>query len=146
MRNALFLLSAVALAAVFTSSCAGPEQKLGRGISNSAEIIRGGEWRRSVEQTAVFDSPEAGRTVGLVSGLNKTLARTGVGLYEVITFPIPPYHPIFTNYISAKPAFPDCYRPGLPDEPLYDTATYVGMQGGDIAPLVPNSRFQVIDN
>jgi putative exosortase-associated protein (TIGR04073 family) len=146
MRNALFLLSAVALAAVFTSSCAGPEQKLGRGISNSAEIIRGGEWRRSVEQTAVFDSPEAGRTVGFVSGLNKTLARTGVGLYEVVTFPIPPYHPIFTNYISAKPAFPDSYRPGLPDDPLYDTDTYVGIQGGDIAPLVPNSRFQVIDN
>jgi putative exosortase-associated protein (TIGR04073 family) len=146
MRNALFFLSAVALAAVFTSSCAGPEQKLGRGISNSAEIIRGGEWRRSVEQTAVFDSPEAGRTVGFVSGLNKTLARTGVGLYEVVTFPIPPYHPIFTNYISANPAFPDSYRPGLPDDPLYDTDTYVGIQGGDIAPLVPNSRFQVIDN
>ena len=146
MRNALFFLSAVVLAAVFTSSCAGPEQKLGRGISNSAEIIRGGEWRRSVEQTAVFDSPEAGRTVGFVSGLNKTLARTGVGLYEVVTFPIPPYHPIFTNYISAKPAFPDSYRPGLPDDPLYDTDTYVGIQGGDIAPLVPNSRFQVIDN
>lgn len=146
MRNAIALLSAVALAAVFMSGCAGPEQKLGRGISNSAEIIRGGEWRRSVEQTAVFDSPEAGRTVGLVSGLNKTLVRTGVGVYEVITFPIPPYHPIFTNYISANPAFPDNYRPGLPADPLYDTDTYVGMQGGDIAPLVPNSRFQVIDN
>ena len=146
MRSALFLLSAVAVAAVFTPGCAGPEQKLGRGISNSAEIIRGGEWRRSVEQTAVFESPEAGRTVGFVSGFNKTLARTGVGVYEVLTFPIPPYHPIFTNYISADPAFPDCYRPGLPDEPLYNTDTYVGIQGGDIAPLVPNSRFQVIDN
>jgi len=146
MRSALFLLGAVAWAAVFTSGCAGPEQKLGRGISNSAEIIRGGEWRRSVEQTAVFDSPEAGRTVGFVTGLNRTLARTGLGLYEIITFPIPPYHPIWTSYLSPNPAFPDCYRPGLPDEPLYDTDTYVGFQGGDIAPLVPNSRFQVIDN
>jgi len=146
MRSALFLLGAVAWAAVFTSGCAGPEQKLGRGISNSAEIIRGGEWRRSVEQTAVFDSPEAGRTVGFVTGLNRTLARTGLGLYEIITFPIPPYHPIWTSYLSPNPAFPDCYRPGLPDDPLYDTDTYVGFQGGDIAPLVPNSRFQVIDN
>jgi putative exosortase-associated protein (TIGR04073 family) len=146
MRYALFLLSAVALAVVITSGCAGPERKLGRGISNSAEIIRGGEWRRSVEQTAVFDSPEAGRTVGFVSGFNKTLARTGVGLYEVVTFPIPPYGPIFTNYLSPNPAFPDCYRPSLPADPLYDTDTYVGMQGGDIAPLVPNSRFQVFDN
>ncbi|HTQ51431.1 MAG TPA: exosortase system-associated protein, TIGR04073 family [Candidatus Acidoferrales bacterium] len=146
MRNALFLLGAVALAAAFTSGCAGPEQKLGRGISNSAEIIRGGEWRRSVEQTAVFDSPEAGRTVGFVSGFNRTMARTGVGLYEIVTFPFPPYHPIFTSYLSPHPAFPDNYRPGLPDDPLYDTHTYVGIQGGDIAPLIPGSRFQVIDN
>ena len=146
MRSALFLLSAVALAAVFTSSCTNMETKLGRGISNSAEIVRGGEWRQSVEQTAVFESPEAGRTVGFISGLDRTLARTGVGLFEVVTFPLPPYHPLFTNYISANPAFPDCYRPGLPNDPLYDTDTYVGISGGDIAPLVPNSRFQVINN
>jgi putative exosortase-associated protein (TIGR04073 family) len=146
MRNALYLLSAVTLAAVFASGCAGPEQKLGRGISNSAEIVRGGEWRRSVEQTAVFESPEAGRTVGFVTGFNRTMARTGLGLYEIITFPIPPYHPIWTSYLAPNPAFPDCYRPGLPDDPLYDTDTYVGISGGDIAPLVPNSRFQVIDN
>jgi putative exosortase-associated protein (TIGR04073 family) len=146
MRNALFLLGAVALAAAFSSGCAGPEHKLGRGFSNSAEIIRGGEWRRSVEQTAVFDGPMAGRTVGFVSGFNKTLARTGLGVYEIITFPIPPYHPIWTSYLSPNPAFPDNYKPGLPDDPLYDTDTYVGMQGGDIAPLVPGSRFTVFDN
>jgi putative exosortase-associated protein (TIGR04073 family) len=146
MRSALFLLSAVALAAVLTSGCAGPEKKLGRGISNSAEIIRGGEWRRSVEQTAVFESPAAGRTVGFVTGFDRTLARTGLGIYEVITFPLPPYHPIWTSYLSPNPAYPDCYQPGLPADPLYDTDTYVGISGGDIAPLVPNSRFQVTDN
>jgi putative exosortase-associated protein (TIGR04073 family) len=145
MRNAISLFSAVALAAMFTSGCAGPETKLGRGVSNFSEIVRGGEWRRSVEQTAVFESPEAGRTVGFVRGFDRSLARTGLGLYEIVTFPIPPYHPIFTSYLSPEPAYPDCYRPGLPADPLYDTDTYVGISGGDIAPLVPNSRFKVFD-
>jgi putative exosortase-associated protein (TIGR04073 family) len=146
MRSALFIVGAVALAAVFTSSCTNMETKLGRGVSNTAEIVRGGEWRRSVEQTSVLESPEAGRTVGFITGLDRTLVRTGVGVFEVVTFPLPPYHPLFTNYISANPAFPDCYRPGLPNDPLYDTDTYVGISGGDIAPWVPNSRFQVIGN
>jgi putative exosortase-associated protein (TIGR04073 family) len=146
MRSALFLLSAVAVAAVFTSGCANMESKLGRGVSNSAEIFRGGEWRRSVEQTAVFESPAAGRTAGFISGFDRTVARTGVGLFEVITFPLPPYRPLFTGYLSPDPAYPDNYQPGLKSDSLYDTDTYVGMGGGDIAPLVPGSRFQVIDN
>jgi putative exosortase-associated protein (TIGR04073 family) len=145
MRNALTFLSVVAVTAAFTSGCAGPETKLGRGVSNFSEIVRGGEWRRSVEQAAVFDSPEAGRTVGFVTGFDRSLARTGLGLYEIVTFPIPPYHPIWTSYLSPNPAYPDCYQPGLPNHPLYDTDTYVGISGGDIAPLVPNSRFKVID-
>ena len=49
MRNALSFLSVVALAGLFTSGCAGPEAKLGRGMSNFGEVARGGEWRRSVE-------------------------------------------------------------------------------------------------
>jgi hypothetical protein len=42
---------------LFTAGCAGPEQKFGRGMSNTFEIVRMGELRRSVEQTAIFDSP-----------------------------------------------------------------------------------------
>jgi len=57
MRNAITLLAAVALVAVFASGCAGPEEKLGRGINNSLEFARLGEMRRSIEQTAVFSTP-----------------------------------------------------------------------------------------
>ncbi|HUA38399.1 MAG TPA: exosortase system-associated protein, TIGR04073 family [Candidatus Sulfopaludibacter sp.] len=146
MRNALTFLSVVAVAALFTSGCAGPEQKLGRGMSNVAEAARGGEWRRSVEQTAVFDSPEAGYTVGFVRGFDRSVARTGVGLYEVITFPFPPYHPIFTKYLAPEPVYPDNYTPGLWSDSMFDTDTYVGMSGGDVAPFVPGSRFKVFDN
>jgi putative exosortase-associated protein (TIGR04073 family) len=146
MRNALSFLSMVALAALFTSGCAGPEAKLGRGVSNFAEVARGGEWRQSVEQTAVFESPEAGYTVGFVRGFDRSMARTGVGLYEVITFPFPPYHPIFTKYLTPDPGYPDNYRPGLVSDSLFDTDTYVGLSGGDVAPIVPGSRFKVFDN
>ncbi|HKW30696.1 MAG TPA: exosortase system-associated protein, TIGR04073 family [Verrucomicrobiae bacterium] len=141
MRNALAFLSVIALAALFTSGCAGPEAKLGRGMSNVAEAARGGEWRRSVEQTAVFDSPEAGYTVGFVRGFDRSVARTGVGLFEVITFPFPPYHPILPD-----PVYPDNYTPSLWSDSMFDTDTYVGMSGGDVAPFVPGSRFKVFDN
>jgi putative exosortase-associated protein (TIGR04073 family) len=146
MRNALSFLSVVALAALFTSGCAGPEAKLGRGMSNFAEVARGGEWRRSVEQTAVFESPDAGYTVGFVRGFDRSMARTGLGIYEVITFPFPPYHPIFTKYLAPDPVYPDNYAPGLVSDSLFDTDTYVGLGGGDVAPFVPGSRFKVFDN
>ena len=146
MRNALSFLSVVALAALFTSGCAGPEAKLGRGVSNFAEVARGGEWRRSVEQTAVFETPEAGYTVGFVRGFDRSMARTGVGIYEVLTFPFPPYHPVLTKYLAPEPVYPDNYAPGLVSDSLFDTDTYVGLGGGDVAPIVPGSRFKVFDN
>jgi putative exosortase-associated protein (TIGR04073 family) len=146
MRNALSFLSVVALAALFTSGCAGPEAKLGRGVSNFAEVARGGEWRRSVEQTAVFESPDAGYTVGFVRGFDRSMARTGVGLYEIVTFPFPPYHPVLTKYLAPDPVYPDNYSPGLLSDSLFDTDTYVGLGGGDVAPFVPGSRFKVFDN
>jgi len=29
---------------------------------------------------------------------------------------------------------------------MFDTDTYVGYSGGDVAPFVPNSRFKVFDS
>jgi len=146
MRNAISFLSVVVLAALFTSGCAGPEAKLGRGMSNFSEITRGGELRRSVEQTAVFDSPDMAYTTGFVHGFDRTLARTGMGLYEIVTFPFPPYHPIFTKYVAPEPVYPDNYKPGLLSDSLFDYDSYVGFSGGDVAPFVPGSRFKVFDN
>jgi putative exosortase-associated protein (TIGR04073 family) len=139
-------LAVAAVAAWFTSGCAGPEQKLGRGMGNFYEVVRLGEMRRSMEQTAVFDSTDAAFTTGFVHGFDRSMARTGIGLYEVLTFPFPPYHPIATKYFSPAPAYPENYKPGLPDDPLFDTDTYIGFSSGDIAPFVPGSRFDVFDN
>jgi putative exosortase-associated protein (TIGR04073 family) len=146
MRNVIPLLALAGLAALFTSGCAGPEQKLGRGVSNTLEITRLGEMRRSIEQTAVFESPSAGYTAGVVSGLNRTLARTGLGIYEIVTAPLPPYHPIWTSYLSPGPVYPESYKPGLISDSTFDTDTYTGFSGGDVAPFIPGSRFRMFDN
>jgi putative exosortase-associated protein (TIGR04073 family) len=150
MRNAISILALTALAALFTSGCAGPEQKLGRGVSNTLEITRMGEMRRSVEQTAVLDSPSAGYTTGAIHGFDRTMARTGVGLFEVVTFPFPMpasgYGPLFPNYFPPGPIYPDSYKPGLISGTTFDTDTYIGFCGGDVVPFVPGSRFKVFDN
>ena len=146
MRTDISLLSVVALAALFVSGCAGPEQKFGRGNSNVFEIVRLGEMRRSIEQTTVFYGPDTGMTYGFVRGLDRSLARTGIGLYEVVTFPFPPYHPVCTNSLSPNAVYPDNYHPGIPSDSMFDTDTYTGFTGGDVAPFIPGSRFRVFDN
>jgi putative exosortase-associated protein (TIGR04073 family) len=146
MRNAISLLSVAALAAWFTSGCAGPEQKLGRGLGNFNEVVRLGEMRRSIEQTGVFDSADDSYTYGVIHGFDRSIGRAGIGLYEVVTFPIPPYHPIFTKYYTPEPVYPANYKPRIISDSLFDTDTYIGFSGGDIAPLVPGSRFSVFDN
>ena len=150
MRNAICLLALAALTAVFSTGCTGPEHKLGRGVSNTLEITRFGEMRRSIEQTSVFESPSAGYTVGAIQGLDRTLARTGVGLFEVVTFPIPMpktgYGPLFPHYLPPGPIYPESYKPGLASGSLFDTDTATGYSGGDVAPFIPGSRFKIFDN
>jgi len=140
------ILAVIALAALFTSGCAGPEEKFGRGMRNTYEVVRLGEMRRSIEQTSVFDSPEAGMTTGLVRGLDRSLARTGVGIYEMVTAPLPPYGPVFTKYLKPEPVYPESYKPGLLSDSIFNTDTYTGYSGGDVAPWFPGSRFRVFDN
>ena len=146
MRNALPFLAVIALAALFGSGCAGPEEKLGRGLSNTFEIVRMGEMRRSIEQAEIFDPNGPSFTTGLVNGFDRSMARTGVGLYEVVTFPIPSYGPICTDYLSPNAVFPSSYTPGRMTDPMFDTDTYTGFSGGDVAPFIPGSRFRVFDN
>ena len=134
---------AVASVALLAAGCAGPEKKLGRGIANVTEIVRWGECRRSIEQTGVFYSPDQGYTWGFVQGFNKTLARTGLGIYEIVTFPIPSYNPSFTNYLSPNPAYPANNVPQLVAGPEFETDRALGFSGGDIAPFVPGSRFYI---
>jgi len=145
MKNP-FSLAVFVAAGLLMAGCAGPEHKLGRGISNSMEIARGGELHRSIEQTAIFGTPEQGFTYGLVHGIHRTLGRTALGAFEVLTFPFPPYHPIMTRHFSTDPVYPASYRPGLMEDSIFDLDTAIDFSGGDIAPFVPGSRFKVFDN
>ena len=163
MRIALSLLTLSALVAL--TGCAGPENKFGRGINNMTEIVRGGEMSRSIEQTGLWDGPNAAPTTGFARGLTRTVARTGIGIYEVVTFPFPPYGPVGVPKnklypdlsvrttkspygglrLSEKPVYPSSYQPGLSANGVWDTDNTLGFSGGEIAPSVPGSRFRVFD-
>ena len=145
MRKTFPLLAALGIAGVFATGCANTEQKFGRGLTNIVEPLRMGELRRSMEQTALFDSPDAAYATGFIRGLNRTIARTGIGVYEIVTAPIPPYDPVCTDYLSPGPVYPDSYAPTLVEDSTFSTDTNLGFAGGDVHPLIPGSRFRIFD-
>lgn len=145
MRKTLLLLAVVGIAALFTSGCANVETKFGRGMANTFEVVRMGEMRRTMEQTALFDGPDYAYTTGFVHGLDRSIERTGIGVYEVVTAPFPPYHPVCTDQFAPGPVYPDNYTPGLVDDSMFATDTELGYSGGDVMPFLPGSRFRVFD-
>ncbi len=145
MRNLFPLLATLVIAGALGSGCAGTQKKLGRGMSNMAEFARLGEIRRSIEQTGLFEQPGGNYATGFVKGLTTSFARTGVGIYEVVTSPFPPYDPVLTDYLTPYAVYPDNYKPDLIDDSLFATDTYMGFSGGDIAPYIPGSRFKVFN-
>lgn len=145
MRKTLFYLAVSLVAAALVSGCANTEKKFGRGMSNMFEIVRGGEFRRTMEQTSLFDGPDAGYGPGFVRGINRTLARTGIGVYEMVTAPLPPYGPVCTDTFAVSPVYPDNYTPNLLEDSMFATDTNLGFSGGDIVPLLPGSRFRIFD-
>src|SRR5438552_3887511 len=110
MRNTASFLAAALATAVLATGCAGfgnVEKKFGRGMSNTFEIVRGGEFRRTMEQTALVDGPDTAYGTGFIRGVNRTLARTGIGIYEIVTAPFPPYDPVATDHFAPGPVYPD---------------------------------------
>lgn len=149
MRTTFSLLALFAVAATLGCGCANygsnVERKFGRGVANTAEIFRGGEFRRSVEQTSLFEGPDTGASFGFVRGVNRTLGRTGIGIYEVVTAPLPPFHPVATDHFAPGPVYPDNYQPGMMADSMFTTDSEVGFGGGDVLPMVPGSRFRIFD-
>jgi putative exosortase-associated protein (TIGR04073 family) len=147
MRSTFAASLLAGCAVLLLAGCAGPEQKLGRGLTNLTEFTRLGEMSRSYEQAALFDGPTAGATTGIVRGFNATVKRTLYGAYEVVTFPIPNYKnqdygPILK---PLGPIYPASYKPGLTDEPILNTDYALGFGSGEAAPFVPGSRFRVFE-
>ena len=160
MRIAVSLLAVAAVVAL--TGCAGPEQKFGRGMNNLTEIARGGEMRRSIEQTTLWDGPTQGATTGWARGFTRTMARTGIGLYEVVTFPLPPYRPVMVQKgplypdpsvatrkptwggleLPETPARPASESVRFPDNGTFDTDDQLGFSGGAIG---FGNRFSVFE-
>lgn len=137
----ILIISVCVAAAFLSAGCAGPERKLGRGLTNLTEVSRLGELRYSMEQSAIWDGPEEGLSTGLVRGIRRTAMRTLVGAYEVATFPIP-------NDPILKPEYgqyPDNFRPNLLSDSIFAADGALGFSGGDVAPFLPGSRFKVFD-
>ena len=148
MRKTLPLLAVLGIAVIFASGCAytnNVENKFGRGMAKTYEIVRAGEFRRSMEQTAAFEGPDMAYSTGFIHGFNRTLSRTGIGVYEVVTAPFPPYHPVFTDQFAPGPVYPDNYTPGLVADSMFATDTELGYSGGDVLPFIPGMRFRVFD-
>ena len=161
-------ISALATLIVTLSvGCAGPENKLGRGVRNFTEFTRLGEFSRSVEQTALWDGPQHAYTTGVIRGFSRTMARTAVGFAEIVTFaiPTPDYEPLLkggTVYPDTAIAtldypwggivmpddalFPASYTPDLWDDGIFHPNSAIGFGGGDVAPFLPGSRFKVFDH
>ena len=135
-------ISAIAAAALLLTGCAGPERKFSRGLNNVTEFARLGEIRRSMEQTALWEGTSQGYSMGFLRGINRSLLRTGVGVYEIITFPFPNYDPVF---LPEHPIYPDANRPNFVSDPSWGPDSNLGFAGGDIAPHVPGSRFAIFD-
>jgi putative exosortase-associated protein (TIGR04073 family) len=145
MRTTFSYLAFSLVGVALVSGCANTERKFGRGMGNMFEIVRGGEFRRTMEQTASFDGPDAAYGTGFVRGVNRTFARTGIGIFDVVTAPFPPYDPVFTDKFAPGPVYPDNYNPGLLEDSMFATDTNLGFSGGDVAPMIPGSRFRIFD-
>ncbi len=145
MRRAMTLM-AVAVTACLAAGCAGPEQKLGRGFRNVTEVTRLGEIRRGVEQGTLYQNRDYGYTSGFIHGMNRTLQRTAVGAYEIVTFPFPNSrengYAGFRNLDRA--VYPDSYLPRESADPFAQN-TALGFHGTDVAPFIPGSQFRVFE-
>lgn len=66
----------------------GPFEKAGRGLSN---VTLGFlvEWPKTVVVESETHGPAFGMTVGLIKGMGLGLGRTLLGVYELVTFPVP---------------------------------------------------------
>jgi len=141
MRSPLLPLVAVTAVAAVLTGCTAAEKKLGRGINNFSEPTRLGEFQRSYEQAVLFEGPGAG-TTGIIRGINRTIGRTAVGAFEIITFPIPsdPY------FLPDTLVHTDAYKPRRHSPTVMGLDSKMGFDAsGDVAPWAPGSRFSIFE-
>ena len=155
----ILTMLALSLATAALVGCGGLERKLGRGMNNSMELFRGGEMMRSIEQAGIWEGADSAFTTGMIRGFNRTMARTAIGLSEIVSAPFPPYDPyhfpekwfmdpstrVKAEPFSNTPPYPDSYKPRLFSDMIFSTDARVGFSGGEVIPIIPGSRFRTFD-
>ncbi|MBN1354570.1 MAG: exosortase system-associated protein, TIGR04073 family [Candidatus Omnitrophica bacterium] len=99
MRKAVVFISIITIVFMSAVSYAdGPIKKLGRGVANVISCPL--EIPKGISDANTQNGPIAAMTFGLLKGVFMTFVRGGIGVYEVVTFPIPlptNYAPILTD-------------------------------------------------
>ena len=57
-----------------------------------------------------------------------------------------PYTRITPEGFADGSVYPENFRPGLFADQLFATDTAIGFSGGEIAPMIPGSRFRIFDH
>lgn len=135
------LLAAVGAVSLLTG-CSSMEQKLGRGIANVMEPLRGGEFTRSTEQTYLADGPTVAMSYGKVHGIARTIQRTAVGAFDIVTFPIPT-EPLIT---PSEPVYPDSVKPQMAGNLGVESSQYIGFGSGAVLPGLGTAMFNPLEN
>jgi len=132
-------LAVVGLVPLLTG-CNSMQQKLSRGLTNLGEPLRLGELQRSSEQNAI--SSDSVPSYGFVHGITRTLARTTVGAFEVVTFPIPTDPIIY----PVGPVFPDSQERAQMGHSGVGSDQFLGFQDSAVLPMFPGSEFNPLQN
>ena len=109
MKNGILVL--IVAGSIFLSALSAyagnPVEKLGRGLANVGTSLF--EVPKTMGEVKTEKGIFAGWTWGVLKGIVNTVKRAGVGLYEVVTFPIPypkDYGPILEDpdfFLKKKP-------------------------------------------
>ena len=95
---AIVIIFSFVVMAATGAYCDDAMRKLGRGICNSVTFPV--EILEQINRTNVSDGPMAAMTYGILKGVGMSVLRACVGVYEVVTFPVPfpkEYKPILTD-------------------------------------------------
>lgn len=103
MMFSVFLLAAGTVEAQYDKEL-GPvdraARKLGRGISNI--VFSPIEIYNSIYDVQKRDGEVAAVTYGLFQGTTRTVARTGLGIFEIATFPVGGHRPLLEPEFPAR--------------------------------------------
>lgn len=97
MLKSILIIAMCSMLFLVADKSNGPIHKLGRGGINIATGWI--EIPKSIYQITVEDGIVVGLSIGTADGIAKAIVRTGGGVYDIVTFPVPIpefYEPVYS--------------------------------------------------